>query len=134
MPIVILVMESFMLKEGIYSLDNFTLHYWIGESNPQIMEGLPGIFKNDEFINSLFNSLRLTLVNGVFGTIFGQLLGYITAKGRGRLHGKLVEQLVFIPYLIPSVAFGGIYLSMFSQPQQIFGVTLVPACTAPSLC
>ena len=127
MPIVILVMESFMLKEGIYSLDNFTLHYWIGESNPQIMEGLPGIFKNDEFINYLFNSLRLTLVNGVFGTIFGQLLGYITAKGRGRLHGKLVEQLVFIPYLIPSVAFGGIYLSMFSQPQQIFGVTLVPA-------
>ena len=127
MPIVILVMESFMLKEGIYSLVNFTLHYWIGESNPQIMEGLPGIFKNDEFINSLFNSLRLTLVNGVFGTIFGQLLGYITAKGRGRLHGKLVEQLVFIPYLIPSVAFGGIYLSMFSQPQQIFGVTLVPA-------
>ena len=127
MPIVILVMESFMLKEGIYSLDNFTLHYWIGESNPQIMEGLPGIFKNDEFINSLFNSLRLTLVNGVFGTIFGQLLGYITAKGRGRLHGTLVEQLVFIPYLIPSVAFGGIYLSMFSQPQQIFGVTLVPA-------
>ena len=127
MPIVILVMESFMLKEGIYSLDNFTLHYWIGESNPQIMEGLPGIFKNDEFINSLFNSLRLTLVNGVFGTIFGQLLGYITAKGRGRLHGKLVEQLVFIPYLIPSVAFGGIYLSMFSQPQQIFGVTMVPA-------
>ena len=127
MPIVILVMESFMLKEGIYSLDNFTLHYWIGESNPQIMEGLPGIFKNDEFINSLFNSLRLTLVNGVFGTIFGQLLGYITAKGRGRLHGKLVEQLVFIPYLIPSVAFGGISLSMFSQPQQIFGVTLVPA-------
>ena len=127
MPIVILVMESFMLKEGIYSLDNFTLHYWIGESNPQIMEGLPGIFKNDEFINSLFNSLRLTLVNGVFGTIFGQLLGYITAKGRGRLHGKLVEQLVFIPYLIPSVAFSGIYLSMFSQPQQIFGVTLVPA-------
>ena len=127
MPIVILVMESFMLKEGIYSLDNFTLHYWIGESNPQMMEGLPGIFKNDEFINSLFNSLRLTLVNGVFGTIFGQLLGYITAKGRGRLHGKLVEQLVFIPYLIPSVAFGGIYLSMFSQPQQIFGVTLVPA-------
>ena len=66
-------------------------------------------------------------MNGVFGTIFGQLLGYITAKGRGRLHGKLVEQLVFIPYLIPSVAFGGIYLSMFSQPQQIFGVTLVPA-------
>ena len=127
MPIVILIMESCMLKEGVYSLENFTLHYWIGDPDPKIMEGLPGILKNDDFINSLLNSLRLTLVNGVFGTIFGQLLGYITAKGRGKLHGKLVEQLVFIPYLIPSVAFGGIYLSMFSKPQQIFGVTLVPA-------
>ena len=127
MPIVILIMESCMLKEGVYSLENFTLHYWIGDPDPKIMEGLPGILKNDDFINSLLNSLRLTLVNGVFGTIFGQILGYITAKGRGKFHGKLVEQLVFIPYLIPSVAFGGIYLSMFSKPQQIFGVTLVPA-------
>ena len=109
MPIVILIMESCMLKEGVYSLENFTLHYWIGDPDPKIMEGLPGILKNDEFLNSLFNSLRLTLVNGVFGTIFGQLLGYITAKGRGKFHGKLVEQLVFIPYLIPSVALYGTF-------------------------
>ena len=79
-----------MLKEGVYSLENFTLHYWIGDPDPKIMEGLPGILKNDDFINSLLNSLRLTLVNGVFGTIFGQILGYITAKGRGKFHGKLV--------------------------------------------
>ena len=127
MPIALLILESFMLREGDYSLSNLTLHYWIGDPIANVMEGQPGIFKNENFINSLINSLKLTFVNGVFGTIFGQLLGYITAKGRGRLHGKLVEQLVFIPYLIPSVAFGGIYLSMFSQPQQIFGVTLVPA-------
>ena len=126
MPVIILILESCMLKEGTYSLSNFTLYYWIGEGDPNIMEGVSGIFKNETFMMSLVNSLKLTLVNGVFGTIFGQLLGYITAKGRGRLHGKLVEQLVFIPYLIPSVAFGGIYLSMFSQPQQIFGVTLIP--------
>ena len=127
MPIVILILESCMLKEGVYSLENFTLHYWIGESDPKIMEGMPGIFKNPDFKKALFNSARLTLVNGVFGTIFGQMLGYICAKGRGKFHGKLVEQLVFIPYLIPSVAFGGIYLSMFSQPQTLFGVTLVPS-------
>ena len=117
MPVIILILESCMLKEGTYSLSNFTLYYWIGE----------GIFKNETFMMSLVNSLKLTLVNGVFGTIFGQMLGYICAKGRGKLHGKLVEQLVFIPYLIPSVAFGGIYLSMFSKPQTLFGVTLIPA-------
>lgn len=127
MPILILIMESCMLKEGTYSLSNFTLHYWIGDPAPKIMEGMPGIFKNPDFIKALLNSARLTLVNGIFGTIFGQILGYICAKGRGKFHGKLVEQLVFIPYLIPSVAFGGIYLSMFSQPQTLFGVTLVPS-------
>ena len=114
MPVIILILESCMLKEGTYSLSNFTLYYWIGEGDPNIMEGVSGIFKNETFMMSLVNSLKLTLVNGVFGTIFGQMLGYICAKGRGKLHGKLVEQLVFIPYLIPSVAFGGIYLSMFS--------------------
>ena len=127
MPVIILILESCMLKEGTYSLSNFTLYYWIGEGDPNIMEGVSGIFKNETFMMSLVNSLKLTLVNGVFGTIFGQMLGYICAKGRGRLHGKLVEQLVFIPYLIPSVAFGGIYLSMFSKPQTLFGVTLIPA-------
>ena len=127
MPILILILESCMLKEGTYSLSNFTLHYWIGDPDPKIMEGMPGIFKNPDFIKALLNSARLTLVNGIFGTIFGQILGYICAKGRGKFHGKLVEQLVFIPYLIPSVAFGGIYLSMFSQPQTLFGVTLVPS-------
>ena len=126
MPVIILILESCMLKEGTYSLSNFTLYYWIGEGDPNIMEGVPGIFKNETFMMSLVNSLKLTLVNGVFGTSFGQMLGYICAKGRGTLHGKLVEQLVFIPYLIPSVAFGGIYLSMFSKPQMLFGVTLIP--------
>ncbi len=127
MPVIILIVESCMLKEGTYSLSNFTLYYWIGEGDPNIMEGVPGIFKNSNFKLSLWNSLKLTLVNGVFGTIFGQMLGYICAKGRGKLHGRLVEQLVFIPYLIPSVAFGGIYLSMFSKPQTLFGVELIPA-------
>ena len=127
MPIALLILESFMLREGSYSLSNFTLHYWIGDPVPTIMEGLPGIFKNDDFINSLINSLKLTFVNGIFGTIFGQIIGYICAKGRGKLHGKIVEQLVFIPYLIPSIAFGGIFLSMFSKPQTLFGVTLIPS-------
>ncbi|HHX37536.1 MAG TPA: iron ABC transporter permease, partial [Clostridiaceae bacterium] len=127
LPIFTLVLDSFMLKEGVYAWSNFTLHYWVGDPIPTIMEGLPGIFKNPSFTNALVNSLRLTFVNGVFGTLFGQILGYICVKGRGRFHGKLVEQLVFIPYLIPSIAFGGIYLSMFSRPHEIFGVTLIPS-------
>lgn len=119
MPIALLILESFMLKDGTYALSNFTLYYWIGSGNKDIMEGVPGIFKNPQFISALFNSLRLTFITAIFGTIFGQMLGYICAKGRGKVHGRLVEQLVFIPYLIPSIAFGGIYLSMFSTAHGI---------------
>lgn len=127
MPIAILILQSFMLKEGVYSISNLTTHYWIGDPNPIIMEGLPGIFKNKDFINALVNSLKLTFINGVFGTLIGQIIGYICAKGRGKLHGKVVEQMVFIPYLIPSIAFGGIFLSMFSKPQTLWGITLIPS-------
>lgn len=116
-PPIILLLESFMLKEGLYSLANLSTYYWVGEGNPHIMEGLPGIFKNSAFINALKNSLKLTFTTAIFGTIFGQSIGYICAKGRGKIHGKIVEQMVFIPYLIPSIAFGGIYLSLFSKPQ-----------------
>lgn len=127
-PIAILVMDSFMLKEGAYSLSNFTTYYWIGDgSKKDIMEGMPGIFHNREFINSLINSLKLTFINGIFGTILGQIVGYICVKGRGKFYGKLIEQFVFIPYLIPSIAFGGIYLSMFSRPQMIFGIPVLPS-------
>ena len=61
-----------MLRQGDYSLSNLTLHYWIGDPIATVMEGQPGIFKNANFINSLINSLKLTFVNGVFGTIFGR--------------------------------------------------------------
>ena len=115
MPLVILVAETFMLQEGNWSLSNMTLYYWIGDgSKKDIMEGLPGIFRNPSFINALKNSLVLTFTTAIFGTIFGQTAGYICAKGRGKVHGGIVEQLVFIPYLVPSIAFGAIYLSMFS--------------------
>lgn len=96
MPILILILESFMLRAGDYSLSNFTLHYWIGDPNSTIMEGLPGIFKNSDFRSALLNSLKLTFVNGIFGTLFGQIIGYICAKGRGRLHGKIIWRYLSI--------------------------------------
>lgn len=115
MPIGILVLQSFMMRDGVWSLSNLSTYYWVGDGSiKEIMEGLPGIFRNASFLGALKNSLLLTFTTAIFGTIFGQMLGYICAKGRGKLHGRVVEQMVFIPYLVPSIAFGAIYLSMFS--------------------
>ncbi len=120
-PIVILCLDTFMLKPGVLSLDNFTLHFWIGKGGllPTVYEGEPGVLVNPRFWTNLWNTIKLVVCTSVIATFCGQLAGYITSRGRGKWSGKLVEQLVFIPYLIPSIAFGAIYLSMFSQPHWI---------------
>lgn len=122
MPICILLLQTFMLKAGEYSLSNFSLHYWIGAANPLINAGEPGVFQNAQFWGYVGNTLKLVVLTSLFATFTGQMVGYICSRGRGKFSGKLVEQLAFIPYLIPSIAFGAIYLSMFSQQRM-----LVPA-------
>ncbi len=127
MPIALLILESFMLRQGDYSLSNLTLHYWIGDPIATVMEGQPGIFKNANFINSLINSLKLTFVNGVFGHHLRPDHRLYLREGPRQAARQGRRAAGIHPYLIPSIAFGGIFLSMFSTPQQIGGVTLVPS-------
>ena len=121
LPLLILILETFMMEQGKFSLDNFTLHYWIGEefSKPTVYEGEAGIFRNKLFWNSLWNTVKLVLSVSVIATLIGQMIGYITSRGRGKFSGRLIEQLVFIPYLIPSIAFGAVYMSMFAVRRGI---------------
>lgn len=116
-PLVILFLETFMMKPGVFSMDNFTLHFWLGEaqSMPTVYEGEAGIFKSASFWKSMWNTVKLVLSVSLIATCCGQLIGYITSRGRGKLSGQLVEQLVFVPYLIPSIAFGAVYLAMFAK-------------------
>lgn len=130
-PVVIPLYQSFMLEPGNYSLSNMTLHYWIGSSVPTIDQGEPGIFKNPQFIKYVVNTIKLVVMTSFFATLFGQLIGYINSRGRKLFSGKLVEQLVFIPYLIPSIAFGAMYLALFATAKKIemlgYRITLVPS-------
>ncbi len=113
-PVIILILQSLMLKLGDYSLSNFSLHYWIGQGLPDIFYGEPGVFRNPQFGKVLLNSVKLVVIASFIATIIGQIIGYIISRGRKLKSGRFVEQLVFIPYLIPSIAFGAMYLSMFS--------------------
>lgn len=131
MPLGILLYQSFMLKEGVFSLSNFTLHYWLGAADPAVNDGLPGVFRSPDFWRFVANTLKLVVLTSVAATLAGQLIGYINSRGRSRFSGKLVEQITFIPYLIPSIAFGAMYLAMFSSAVRVhlFGrdMTVVPS-------
>ena len=118
-PIIILTIDTFMLKPGIYSFSNFSLHYWIGAPNPVIYEAESGVLVNPRFLRIMGNTLALVCLASLIASFSGQITGYIVSRGRGKISGKFIEQLVFIPYLIPSIAFGAIYLSMFAVPRFI---------------
>ncbi|MDL2235319.1 iron ABC transporter permease [Christensenellaceae bacterium OttesenSCG-928-L17] len=120
LPMFALVMESFQLRTGAgYGRDNLTLYAWIGEWENRPFEYLAfdGIFKNADFMSALWNTVKLSVIGSAITAFSGQFLGYITVRGRGKWYGKLTEQMVFIPYLMPGVAFGAIYFAMFSQPR-----------------
>ncbi len=115
-PLAILTLSTFMLVDGVYSLDNLTLHYWIGESNPAISNGVPGVLRNPDIFKGAWNSIALSLWTAFFTALLGVILGYAIAKGRGTRLAKVIEQLAFIPYVIPGIAFGAVYISMFARP------------------
>ncbi len=115
LPAGLLLWNTFMRVSGDYSLDNFTLHHWIGKSDPAIEDGLPGVFLNPAIYRAAWNSIKLSVSAAFFSAILGVTLGYAIVKGRGTRLSKIIEQLAFIPYVIPGIAFGAVYISMFAK-------------------
>ena len=114
-PLGLLTWSSFMLNEGSYGIDNFSLQYWIGDSHSDFVSGEPGILKNPLAIIGARNSITISVIGGLITAIIGLLAGYVIVKGRGKskLSG-IIEQISFMPLLIPSIAFGAIALSLFA--------------------
>ena len=120
LPLISFALESIILLPGDYSFDNMTLQFWIGTAEENsIANNEPGLLKNPELWKALFNSLKLSLVCAVTAGTFGFLAGYGIVRGRGTKLATLVDNLAFFPYLIPSMAFSVIYLSMFSTQHGV---------------
>ncbi|MBN1660187.1 MAG: iron ABC transporter permease, partial [Anaerolineae bacterium] len=115
-PIGLLVWSSLMLQDGNYSLDNLSLQHWIGPRGTKYNHGEPGVLLNPKIWRTAWNSIRLALSTAFFTALFGIFIGYAVVKGRGTRLSKLVEQVAFIPYVIPGIAFGAVYIAMFVKP------------------
>ena len=126
LPLYVLLYQTVMEVNGDYSLSNFTLHYWIGAANSIgrngiiLGEGQAGILRNPDIWFTTWNSIRLSLVVSVLAGIIGIFLGYAIVRGRGTKLSSAIDAFSFIPYIIPGIAFGAVYLGMFSKPIGIF--------------
>ena len=116
LPAGLLLWNTFMKTSGDYSPSNLSLVHWIGKSDPLIDDGLPGVFRNPAILKGAWNSIKLAFSAALFSALLGVVLGYAIVKGRGTRLSKFIEQLAFIPYVIPGIAFGAVYISMFAKP------------------
>ncbi len=114
-PLGLLTYDTFLLRTGDYSFKNLTLQNWIGQPNPLYNDGEPGVLLNPRIYKTAWNSIKLALYTAFFTALLGVLLGYAIVKGRGTRLSKLVDQLAYIPYVIPGIAFGAVYIAMFAR-------------------
>ncbi|MBQ8159226.1 MAG: iron ABC transporter permease [Clostridia bacterium] len=126
-PLITFALESVIIKAGDYSLSNMTLDFWIGRDlDKRLDQGdSTGILLNPKVWNALGYSLGLAATCAIVAGTCGILVGYGVAKRRGSKLASLVNSLSFFPYLMPSLAFGAIYLSMSSQLPWLRGFALL---------
>ncbi|MCG8353087.1 MAG: iron ABC transporter permease [Chloroflexales bacterium] len=114
-PGLALLLSSFAQRTGSLS-GGLTTHYWFGESNPSFAQGQPGIFHNEQIIEATWNTLLLGLLVALVATLLGLMIGYVVVRGRNRSISSAVGLLSYLPFLIPGVALGAVYIAQFGRP------------------
>ena len=96
-PLLLLGWQTLMRYDGQYGLDNLTLHYWFGASDPDLADGQPGIFKNPVILNAIKNSVSLAGSTALISGLIGILIGYAVIRNRGRLSAAFTGKPFFRP-------------------------------------
>lgn len=127
-PLLALVLTTVMRRPGVFTLENFTLDYWIGtELGTTALR--QGILLTPEFWWSTWNTLWMVGTAAVSAGILGLLVGVAVVRSPIRLVGTLLRQITFLPYLVPGIAFAAAYLSMFAVPRgplpALYGTSII---------
>jgi iron(III) transport system permease protein len=114
-PGIVLLLSSFSRRSGDLSA-GFTTHFWIGQSDPRFAEGQAGVLLNQQVSGALVSTVLLGLAVAIVTTILGLLIGYVVTRSKIPAISSSVNLLSFLPFLIPGVAFGAVYIAQFGQP------------------
>ena len=117
LPLILLGYQSLMLIDGFFNLSNLTMHFWTGQSDPEIAMGEPGVLHNANILGAAWNTIELAFFSAVIASLVGLVIAYIVVRKEGNPLAKMLDQIAFIPFLFPSIAFGAMYLTMFAEPR-----------------
>ena len=116
LPLILLAVQSVMLIDGFFGLENLTWHFWIGGSNPDIAFGEPGVFNNNNILGATWNTLKLAFLSAVIASVLGLIIAYIVVRRSDNPLARALDHIAFIPFLFPTIAFGAMYLTLFAEP------------------
>lgn len=128
LPIATLFLSTVMKVPAQFTLDNFTLDYWIG-TDLKTVALTTGILLSPELWSAAWNSLTIVGTASIVSGLLGLLVGYVVVRTPVRPLATFLRQVTFLPYLVPGIAFATAYLSLFAVPRgpipALYGTTLI---------
>ena len=114
LPIVLFAVETFLPNPGDYSFvtngvaGNLTLKWWITSENitENGMYGNLGILFNTTIWEAFKGTLIVAVCCALAAGTIGLLVGYCVSKNRRSKWAAYVNNIAFLPYLMPSLAVG----------------------------
>ncbi len=122
-PIILFALETFLPNPGDYSflytgnLAHLTTKWWVTNENitENGMYGQPGILYNNTIWHAFFGTLMLAVACALIAGTIGTLIGYAVSKKRRNKWANYVNNVAFLPYLMPSIAVGAAFFILFSN-------------------
>lgn len=111
-PLLLMALQSLQSGIGNFAWSGFTLDYWIGRN----IRGFDGVLVDTRLQRATWNTFVISLVVGLVSMLAAFAAGYAVARGRGTRMAAVIEQVAFVPYLVPGVALGAVFLAMFAGP------------------
>ena len=112
-PGIVLVVSTVLRRTNSFS-GGFTWHYWLGESDSSIAQGMRGVLRDPVVLSALQNTVLLGLAVAVGAGLLGLLGAYVVRRiVRPPLVGATIGFLSYVPFLIPGVAFGAAFIALF---------------------
>ena len=121
-PIVSFAFETFLPNPGDYSFlytgntSNLTTKWWITNNNSDgALYGQKGILFNETIWKALGGTLLVAIACALIAGTIGTLIGYAVSKNRRSKWANYVNNMAFLPYLMPSLAVGAAFFILFSN-------------------
>ncbi|MBP8018773.1 MAG: iron ABC transporter permease [Hylemonella sp.] len=113
-PLFVLLASSVTKEIGSFSA-GFTLHYWIGLSDPAIAQGIGGVLRDAQTLKALGITLALGACVAVVSLTIGLMTAYVTTRLKTSPLATPLGTLTFLPAMVPGIAFGAGYIALFGQ-------------------